>query len=470
MNILEFIESPELTPGNFEGDSWGAMKAVLAGAFGLPMQGDRLELFKTLAGGREPPKERVRECFIIAGRRSSKSNTSAAIACYLATVGATLEGLTDKLKPGERGVISLIAVDREQAKVLFNYVMGFFEASPMLSGMIQKKTSESIDLSNKVSIEIHTNSFKAVRGRTLLACLMDECAFYKDENSAAPDVELYRAVVPGLATTQGLLIGISSPYSKKGLLYNKWKRHYGQDSDVLVVQGSTQQFNPTINASVIEEALQEDPEGARSEWLGQWREDISDFISKATLESCTRSKYESLPAMPGVQYMGAVDVAGGGSDEFTAAIAHLEDEKVVIDCVLGEKGNPAEIAAKYATIFKRYRIREITGDRYAADWPVQEFKKHGLRLKPSPLSRSELYLELLPMLLTGEVELPPCDLLLNQFSALERRTSRSGRDVIDHPNTKGSHDDRANVAALAAVMAGRFEREKLPDVKITFAF
>ena len=40
-------------------------------------------------------------------------------------------------------------------------------------------------------------------------------------------------------TTNGLLIGISSPYRKVGLLHQRWSDHYGQDSDdVLVVNTS----------------------------------------------------------------------------------------------------------------------------------------------------------------------------------------------------------------------------------------
>lgn len=445
MNILDFIESPDLTPGSFEGDSWGAMKAVLSGAFALPMDQERLSLFKELAGGREPPQKRVRELWVVAGRRSAKSNTSAATACYMATVGAELEGLTDKLKPGERGVVSLIAVDREQAKVLFSYVMGILEASPMLAGMIEKKNAESVDLTNGISIEVHTNSFKAVRGRTLILTIMDECAFYRDENSASPDLELYRAIVPGLATTGGLLIGISSPYARKGLLYNKWKKHYGQNSDVLVVQGSTLQFNPTLNPSIVQEALQDDPAGAKSEWLGQFRDDVSDFLTREVVDSVTRTSPLELPPQSRVKYRAFVDPAGGGKDEFCVGIAHSENGLTVVDVVRGMRGTPAAIVAEYADLLKSYRITKATSDRYAGSWPADEFKKHGVTLEQSAKPKSQLYLDALSVFNSGQVQTPPCEKLATQLCQLERRTSRSGQDSIDHP--PGGCDDRSNVVA-----------------------
>ncbi|GEK72947.1 MULTISPECIES: hypothetical protein [Halomonas] len=454
MNIVDFIEHDALTPGSFEGDTWEPWKAILSGAFGLPMDDERLALFKELSGDREAPTERVRELFVIAGRRSAKSNTAAAVAVYLATVGAEIDGLLDKLKPGERGVVQLVAVDRDQAKVLLGYIHGMFDASPSLNAMVTKRNAESIDLDNRVSIQVATNSFKSVRGRTAIAVLMDECAFFKDEHSASPDIELYRALVPALATTGGLLIGISSPYAKKGLLHQKWRKHYGQNSDILVIQGATTQFNPTIDRRVIDDAIEEDPEGAKSEWLGQFRDDISGFIQREVVERAMRTDPLEYGHVKGVKYFGFADPAGGGKDEFTMAIGHVEDETTVIDVVRGQRGTPAQIVAEYAELFKAYGVRKIVSDRFAGTWPADEFKKHGIECEQSASPKSQLYADALSRFNSGQVELPPDDKLVTQLCNLERRTSRGGRDSIDHP--AGQHDDRANaVCGLLDVARGR---------------
>ncbi|MGJ7456959.1 hypothetical protein [Halomonas sp. RA08-2] len=454
MNVLEFLDSPELTPGTFEGDTWEPWRAVLSGAFGLPMDKGRARLFKRLSGGRKAPTSRVRELLVLAGRRSAKSNTSAAVAVYLATIGAEMDGLLDKLKPGERGVVGLIAVDRAQAKVLFRYIEGIFDASPVLSKLVSKRGAESIDLNNRVSLEVHTNSFKAVRGRTMIAALLDEACFYADENSASPDVELYRAIVPSLATTGGLLIAISSPWARKGLMYQKWKKHYGKNSDVLVVQGGTQDFNPTIDPRVIKEALEDDPEGARSEWLGQFREDISDFMRRDVVEQAARVEPLELPPCADTRYFGFADPAGGGKDEFTMAIGHRDGERVVVDVVRGRRGTPAQIVEEYAALFKDYRVSRITSDRFAGSWPADEFKKHGITCDQSAKPKSQLYVDSLARFNSGQVEIPPEDKLITQFCNLERRTARGGRDSVDHPS--GGHDDRANaVAGLLAEAATR---------------
>jgi hypothetical protein len=50
------------------------------------------------------------------------------------------------------------------------------------------------------------------------------------------------------------------------------KSYFGKDDDeVLVVQGPSLSFNPTLNVDAIEKARQDDPEAARSEWDAEFR-------------------------------------------------------------------------------------------------------------------------------------------------------------------------------------------------------
>ena len=118
--------------------------------------------------------------------------------------------------------------------------LAFLRTSAVLAKEIESTTRHEIRLKNGIVIAIHSNSFRSVRGRTLCACIFDEVAFWRDETTATPDAETYTAVLPALATTNGMLVGISSPYRRMGLLHAKHKRHWGVASDdTLVVQGST---------------------------------------------------------------------------------------------------------------------------------------------------------------------------------------------------------------------------------------
>ena len=89
-------------------------------------------------------------------------------------------------------------------------------------------TATEIRLRGNLVIGVHSNSFRNVRGRTLIACIFDECSFWRSDDSANPDLETYRAVRPALITPHGtgMLISISTPYRKTGLVYQKWHEHF----------------------------------------------------------------------------------------------------------------------------------------------------------------------------------------------------------------------------------------------------
>jgi hypothetical protein len=117
-----------------------------------------------------------------------------------------------------------------------------------------------------VNLKVHTTSFRSTRGYSYAAVILDELAFFRDDLSANPDVELVRAVRPGLANLGGRLLGLSSPHSRRGHLYAMHREHFGRASDVLVIQAGGPVLNPTIDAEFIERARKDDPIAARSEW------------------------------------------------------------------------------------------------------------------------------------------------------------------------------------------------------------
>jgi hypothetical protein len=83
----------------------------------------------------------------------------------------------------------------------------------------------------------------------------------------------------------------------------------------------------------------------------------------------------------------------------------------------------------------------------------QAFEKLGVEYRPAERSKSDLYLDFLPLVNAGRAEVLDVPRLATQLLGLERRTSRGGRDSIDH--APGGHDDVANAAPGALVMAER---------------
>ena len=447
LDILEAISDPALFEPWFSGPSWNAWRVVLKGAFALPMTATELNVFRSLSE-RNPPKAPVRELWIVAGRRAGKDSIASVIAAHF----AAFTDYRTLLRPGERALIMALAVDRDQARIVLNYTRSYFENIGMLHQLVTRETADGFELANGAEVAIYTNSFRSVRGRTLAAVIFDEVAFWRDDNSAAPDRETYNAVLPGLATLPGtLLVGISSGYRKSGLLWEKYRRHYGRDGDVLVIKAPSLMLNPTLDPTIVERAIEEDPEAAQAEWLGGFRSDISSFVDRAVVEAAVVPGRHELPPIGSAHYTAFVDPSGGSSDAMTLAIAHQEQDHAVFDAVREVRPpfSPESVVKDFADLLRAYRVQRVHGDRYGGEWPRSRFREHGIEYVPATKSKSDLYRELLPLLNSGRVELLDHPRLVAQLCNLERRTARGGRDSIDHP--AGGHDDVVNAVAGAAV-------------------
>jgi hypothetical protein len=452
MTLLEALRDSNLFARHFRGKSWRAWKAFLAALFAEAPQGDDLAIYQTCTGRTAWPLAPFAEAALIVGRRGGKSRTLALIAVYL----ACFKDYTPYLAPGEVATIAVLAADRSQARAIFRFCLGLLRAVPLLAPMISRSDAEQIVLSNRTVIEISTASFRSTRGYSYAAVLCDEAAFWRsDEASANPDVEIMRALRPGLASIPGsMLLVASSPYAKRGELYAAYRRHFGRDDGrVLVWKADTATMNPSIDPAIIAEAYQSDPEAARAEYGAEFRNDLADFVTRETVDAVTMWGRHELPPEPGVAYSAFCDPSGGISDAMALAVGHLSQGAVcVLDALLEVRPpfDPEAAVAQCAALLRRYGVATIIGDKYAGSWPVARFREDGIEFVQSARPKSDLYHDLLPLLNAGRVELLDLPRLGAELCGLERRTARSGRDSIDH--TPGGHDDLAN--AVAGVLVG----------------
>jgi hypothetical protein len=215
-------------------------------------------------------------------------------------------------------------------------------------------------------------------------------------------------------------------------------------------------MNPTLPQSVVDEALAEDLAAAKAEYLGEFRDDISGFLPREVIVNCVvRGRVELLPDGK-EQYFAFCDVSGGRSDDAALSIAHKNKNlKTVIDFVRRYKSphSPVQIIVSISENLRRFGLREIYGDNYAAQFVVDAFKSNGIRFVKSELSKSELYCELLPRISSGQIELLDDEFLVNQLCSLERRTRSGGKDIIDH--CKGGKDDVSNAVSGVSFCCGK---------------
>ena len=197
--------------------------------------------------------------------------------------------------------MACLAFDRDQSKIVLGYTRAYFDHIPALRSMVTRRVANGFQLNNGVDIAVATNSFRSIRGRPILCAVLDEVAYWRDETSRTPDLETYAALKPGTATLadDAMLIGISTPYRKAGLLYKKFRDHYGEDGDILVVKAPSTTLNPTLDQAIIDQAFEEDPAEAEAEWNAEFRADIAAYVDREVIEGCVEPGRQELSPMSG---------------------------------------------------------------------------------------------------------------------------------------------------------------------------
>jgi hypothetical protein len=368
---------------------------------------------------------------------------------------AVFEAVTATEETGSELSALLVAQDHRAAlRTLLRYAAAPFDLVPMLASTVVARTADTITLTNGVTIAAYPCRPQAVRGLRSRVVVCDELAFFKSSEGYATDTEMIRALRPTLATTGGKLIVLSSPYAQAGALHDLHRKNYGrEESPVLVWQASAADMNPTLPADYLERMAEDDPEGYRSEVLGEFRTGITAFLDSDSLASCVVSNRRELLPREGVRYLAHVDPSGGGKDAFALAIGHRDHDRVIVDVLRAwHSKNPEGVVAEAADLLRRYGVSSVRGDRYSAEWSREAFRKRGIAYEWSELDKSSLFLELLPIVNSGAIELLDDDQLLRELRGLERRRGSSGRDRVDH--RPGEHDDRANVVAGIAHAVG----------------
>lgn len=460
LTLLDWRRDPKLfgaLPHHRDPRTQVAWDSYIAAVRGYPMTPEMLDIFRRCTGLDAPRPGGYRFPVFVGGRQCGKTITEAESAIYDAVTAG----------PESRGrYVPIVAQDqRGGTRALFAYIRQIMTATRMLASMIESQTSDTITLANGVGIPVYPARPSAVRGIIALAAKMDEPPHMITSEGRPTDVEMRRALLYTLATTGGRLSIFSSPTGQTGLLYDLHRRSYGRESgETLVWCADAPTMNPSLGHDYLAKMAEADPEGYRSEVLGEFGAGHSTLFDGEALDACT-ADWRELPPCDGVRYFGAYDASGGRRDASAGSIGHAEGKTIIGDVCRAWPAphNPASAIAEAAALFKTYRIQEIEADRYAGDFVTDAFRAHGIRCLPAPLDRSGLYLELLPTVNAGGIAIPNDPALLRELRGLERRRG-ANRDKVDH--RQGGHDDRATAFATMVHMITRRTRSGSVSVRV----
>ena len=450
LDIIKTIRDPKLIGGEL-GE---AQETCLRLLYGLDLTLTQRRLAKKHSDAWDGRRRNYQEGVFVCGRRSGKSDRLAAnVAVYEACFG----GHEQYLSPGERAWAMCIAASKKQAGIALGYIKGKLEGTPLLRTMIEDIRAEEIDLTNGVSLGVYPCSYRTIRGVSVCAAVCDEVSFWQVEGVNV-DREVLSALRPSLATfPRGKLVVFSSPYARMGELYNYYKKRH-ETKDVLVWQAPTKVMNPSISDKFLKREKERDPENYEREWLAQFSENVSGFLSAESIESCVVGGRAELPHKEGFVYHAALDSAFRG-DLFTFSVGHKDPKtgKVVIDLLRGWQGskkNPVnldQVLTEIVELLARYHTRIVTGDQYCSEPLKQAFIKKYIHYEELPFSsglKQKIYTSLKHLITQKEIELLDHPKSIKELKRLECRLTNGGNFTINASH--GGHDDFATVVALAS--------------------
>ena len=455
ISILAACDDPALFgPAFRRPETWAAWRAFLAALFGLTMTEAQLATFSECTGRSTPPAGGSNEGWLVC-RASRRQDLRARHHRLLSGHHAGLAAIpsTGRKSDGHGGRARPEAGARHHA-----VRHGLLNGSPLLKPLITSQTRESISLNTQVVIEIHTASMKSTRGYAICAALLDELAFFPTDDSAEPDEEVLAALRPGMAMIpDAMLLCASSPHARRGEFWDAYRRHYAKEGDpVLVWKATTRQMNPLVRQSWVDAEIERDPAKNTSEYLAEFRSDLEAFVNREAVAACVVNGLRERPLQPGIVYTGFCRSERRKRGQRSLGIAHNDASRdtVILDLIRERRAphSPENVIEEFSKTLKSYNIYSVRSDKYAGQFPAEQFRKFGITLVPSDRNKSEIYLDLLPLINSARIELLDHDRCVNQLCALERKAARFGaKDVVDHP--PNSFDDVINAAAGALVNA-----------------
>ena len=160
--------------------SWSPWIAILRAAFGLPLDEQQQQVFNRVAGGRDPPSQRVKELWSVCGRRSGKTRMAAAISVYIAAIEQ------HKLAPGEVGYVLLLAASKAQAygrvSVRRRFPRSLADPASANTGHDRRRGAAQGQRRHRRA----RGQYRTIRGRTLLAVVGDETASGEPRTRPSP--------------------------------------------------------------------------------------------------------------------------------------------------------------------------------------------------------------------------------------------------------------------------------------------
>ncbi len=411
---------------------------------------------------RIPPEAR-HVIVVVAGARAGKSY----VLCALRLLYLALTTPLETLAPGEVAAALIIAPDLRLARQTLRYISGAAKGTRAIASRVSAESSDSLTLRREsgrsVTIEClpATRGGSAVRGRSLVGAVLDECAFFRDESFVVNDAEVFKAVAPRVMTN-GQIVVSSTPFAETGLLFDLFTANHGDPHTCLAAHAPTTLLRDDARTrSMVERERERDPDNALREFDAQFMASGAGLFFDANAIEKAVDRTIALPLTP---TFGTIVSAGADfafrTDSSALIVVHKSPDGVatVADIIerkpgKGEPLKPSEVVQEFAATLKRHGANYLRSDGHYRQAIEEHLYTHALSFVAAPegaTGKLETHTRARALLHEGKVRLPNHPRLLKQMRELISRPTSGGGLSISSPRWRtGGHGDLVSALVLA---------------------
>ncbi len=404
------------------------------------------------------------------GGRSGKSYALGALRLLHLALTVSLHTLA----PGEEAEALIVAPDKDQAMHTLQYVAGALAehrcdllAEAPTAMRVRVKRPDGLIVA--VVCRAATKGGSAIRGRSLVGVLLEECAFFRSDKFVVNDAEIFRAVSPRVLRGGQVLMN-STPWAEEGLLYDFYSRNAETPTDAVAANAPTLLMRDNEDTrAYVEAEYKRDPENADREFGAKFmRMGAYQFFATAAVEAAMAAwVYASKDVSANV-------VAAGGDFAFTrnssAMAITVRDADGYTVSETKEKSpdgaplRPGDVVADFAETLLQWGVNEIAADGHYRMSIQEHLEPHDIALVALPEGangKAETHVLVRQLLHQGKLKLPNDPKLAKQMREVKGKPTSGGGISIKAPEWKtGEHGDIVS-AIIASIWAA--SRMVVPD-------
>lgn len=399
------------------------------------------------------PHERPKEMVIISGIRTAKSLIAACGAFHMAV---TCDVST--LRAGEPPRVSVVSVQKDNADVIMNHLVGSMKSSALLRPfLIGEPTAEGLTIRHPSGMPVEVRVVAGSRaGSTLVSrwsagCIFDEFPRMVGGDSGVVNWDDMRDAVAHRLLDGTQIWDIGSPWAPYGPAYETVTKHHGKPTRAMVVvRAPAPAMNPVHwTKERCDEAKKTNPDAYKTDVLAEFATPEEAMFSSESVDKCLRKDPLVLERVAGCTYYAAMDPATRGNGWTLAIATRIGGKTVVVRAeewigTRDEPLDPGEVLGEVAKIVIPYGITTVHTDQVMGDALVKLGRQHGLTLAQwtyNGTERTKKYLAIRTNLDLCAIELPNVPHLRTDLLHIRKRVTPAGMQPHLPMTSDGRHCD-----------------------------